>query len=89
MSNQEGTVRNVTVDGDIQRRSGVFANIAMATSQPGFTMLDFLLVDRPNVGEDTDGAVHQARVIMTPDALVQLKDMLVEHIATYYSHESE
>ena len=65
-------------------RAGSFADIANAMTINGRTIIDFFLIDRPEVEPGVDEAVHQARVIMQPDAVVALRDMLTEHIERFY-----
>ena len=48
-------------------------------------IIDFFMIDRPEIEPGVDEAVHQARIIMQPDAVVALRDMLNEHIERFYA----
>ena len=66
-------------------RAGVYADLANAMTVNGRTIVDFFMIDRPDVEPGVDEAVHQARIIMQPDAVVALRDMLNDHIERFYA----
>lgn len=63
-------------------RGGVYANASFAKTTPKESTLDFVLIDseEDREGELVVGGVLQARIIMTNDSLIELRDMLNSHI---------
>lgn len=86
---QPGAPRAMRIMSGEKARAGVYADIANAITLNGRTVIDFLMIDRTDVEPGVDEAVHQARIIMQPDAVVALRDMLTDHIERFYTRHGE
>lgn len=63
------------------KRGGLFVNESTITSNEYGSTIDFMFIDEEHITEDNaleKQGVLQARVIMSPKALHDLKNMLVE-----------
>ncbi len=74
------------LDGMMDIREGVYANIALARTSPKESILDFAFIDS-NEPDGQGGVVtrgkFQARIIMSNSSLVEMRDMLDKHIAQH------
>lgn len=77
----EEKVTNIRIDHDPQTRKGVYADFVIARTDGAITRLDFIQNDISLEGGDIE-AVLSARVFMSNDSLVALRDMLDAHIET-------
>lgn len=73
---------SLNLDSDVETRKGVMAGLVMASTEGAMTRLDFI---NPDIQADdgTIRAVLSARVYLTNDNLVALRDMLVDHISKW------
>ncbi|GEM_PF-3033507 len=79
---RQGT-NEIAVDASPEMRRGVFANLVMAATLPtGMVQLNFVDVDRPADG-DTASGILAARVYLTPQDVMALRDMLIKHTESW------
>ena len=80
MSDEKQAVLHLTVDSDINLRKGCFSDLALVSEKDGIARIDFLLGDM----SEGDGSVRCAlvsRIFMTHRDLVNLKNMIDDHLA--------
>lgn len=73
---------NINIDHDPQTRKGVFSDFAMVRTKGGTSRLDFVQRDIELDGGD-EQAVLAARVFMSNEDLLALRDMLVQHTSSW------
>jgi hypothetical protein len=73
---------SLKVDADPSTRKGVQSDIVMATTSKGITRLDFVLTES-SAASDSVNAVLSARIFMSNDDLISLRDMLIKHTETW------
>ncbi len=73
---------SLNLDSDVETRKGVVAGLVMASTDGTMTRLDFI---NPDIPTDDGGirAVLSARVYLTNDNLVALRDMLINHTSRW------
>ena len=76
-SNQANAV-SLSIDHDPQTRKGCFSDFSMAATNGPNTRLDFISTDIPGENGSVRG-VLSARVYMTNESLIALRDMLNSH----------
>lgn len=67
-------------------RGGVYVNAAYARSSRKETVIDFVFTDSEIESEDgiVVGGVLQSRIILTSKTLLELRDMIDQHISENY-----
>ena len=78
MENNEATGMKFNIDHDPQTRKGVHANITIASTNGPVTRLDFISTDLPD-DNGTMRGILSARVYMTNENLIALRNMLNDH----------
>ncbi len=78
MENDQAKGFSVSIDHDPQTRKGCFSDLAMATTNGPNTRLDFISTDIPGENGNIRGLLS-ARVYMTNENLIALRDMLNSH----------
>lgn len=81
----EKKIITINLDSDVQTRKGVHANMVQAVDLGHSTRLDFILSDI----EDENGprGVLSARVYMDNANIKALRDLLIDHTATWEDGE--
>lgn len=69
----------VTVDASPEVRRGCYADIATVRTNGAVSTIDFALVEGPTDAQGNLAAVLTARVSMSNENLVQLRDLLNNH----------
>ena len=69
---------SLNIDHDPQTRRGCFSDLAMAATNGPNTRLDFISTDIPDENGNIRG-VLSARVYMSNESLIALRDMLNSH----------
>ena len=71
-------------------RNGAYANLASVRTTKKESVIDFFFADSEKTDDDGSlsvGGVMCARVVMSNDTLVELRDMLNGHIANGFREE--
>lgn len=74
----------LNLQGNIDLRKGVYANIFTLMESKGCSILDCFFLDTPVVkneqGEGIQGGTMVSRIILSRDTLVELRDMISRHL---------
>lgn len=73
----------IQIDATIERREGVHSDLVMALTDGATTRLDFVQSDGPANEENVTTAVLVSRVFMDNAHVIQLRDMLNRHTASW------
>ena len=73
---------NINIDHDPQTRKGVYSDFTLVRTKGGVSRLDFVQRDIELEGGD-EQAVLAARVFMSNEDLLALRDMLVQHTSSW------
>lgn len=76
---------SISIEAKSDMRKGVYANLSRIVSTSKESVLDFCFIDEDD-GINKHG-VLVSRVIMSNQALVELRDMLDSHLANDFGHK--
>ncbi len=76
---EEKREKSMNLIADADKRAGIFSDYMIAKNVNGKTILDFFVIDDMSEGEGVTATLG-ARVIMTYQGLLSLRDMLNSHI---------
>lgn len=80
---EQETTAEITIDASPEMRRGTYANLAFAMTTPNhMTQLNFVDTDRVSTNGGVSG-ILAARVYMTPQDIIALRDMLIKHTESW------